>query len=89
MRRVRESTDCSMIVIEHDMALLTGLCDELVAMELGRVIVRGDALDVLAHDQVVSSYLGSDQSVIQRSGAVAAPGATTTVPRADVSEPVG
>ena len=68
LRRVQERTGCAMRVIEHDMALLSGLCDELVAMELGRVITRGTPAEVLVHPQVVASYLGTDDAVIHRSG---------------------
>ena len=61
-------TGCAMVVIEHDMALLSSLCDRLVAFELGRVIAEGDPADVLAHPEVVASYLGTDKATIERSG---------------------
>ncbi|HET6875427.1 MAG TPA: hypothetical protein VFH70_11635, partial [Acidimicrobiales bacterium] len=59
---------CSMVVIEHDMNLLSSLCDRLVALELGRVIADGRPAEVLSHPEVVASYLGTDASVISRSG---------------------
>jgi ABC-type branched-subunit amino acid transport system ATPase component/ABC-type branched-subunit amino acid transport system permease subunit len=68
LRRVQAQTGCSMVVIEHDMALLSGLCDEMVALEQGRVIAQGPPEAVLAADRVVASYLGTDQNVVQRSG---------------------
>jgi ABC-type branched-subunit amino acid transport system ATPase component len=66
--RVREHTGCSMLVIEHDMPLLSSICDEMVALELGAVIARGTPSEVLEHPRVIESYLGTDESVIQRSG---------------------
>ncbi|MDQ1375059.1 MAG: hypothetical protein QOJ09_2397, partial [Actinomycetota bacterium] len=66
--RVREHTGCSMLVIEHDMPLLSSICDEMVALELGAVIARGSPHEVLEHPRVIESYLGTDESVIQRSG---------------------
>jgi ABC-type hemin transport system ATPase subunit len=58
-----------MIVIEHDVHLMTGLCDEFVAMELGHVITRGDPAEVMAHPDVVASYLGTDSTMVtHRSG---------------------
>jgi branched-chain amino acid transport system ATP-binding protein len=66
--RVREHTGCSMLVIEHDMPLLSSICDEMVALELGGVIARGRPAEVLEHPRVIESYLGTDQAVIQRSG---------------------
>src|SRR5204862_138350 len=47
------------------------ISDEIVALELGSVIVRGTAHDVVNDPQVVASYLGTTDEVIQRSGEVA------------------
>jgi branched-chain amino acid transport system ATP-binding protein len=56
--QVRDLTRTSMLVIDHDMGLLTSICDELCALDLGRVIASGPCADVLAHPLVVESYLG-------------------------------
>jgi branched-chain amino acid transport system ATP-binding protein len=66
--RVREHTGCSILVIEHDMPLLSAICDTMVALELGAVIAEGPPDDVLAHPRVIESYLGTDESAINRSG---------------------
>jgi branched-chain amino acid transport system ATP-binding protein len=66
--RVREHTGCSILVIEHDMPLLSTICDTMVALELGAVIAEGPPDDVLAHPRVIESYLGTDESAINRSG---------------------
>ncbi len=57
-RLVRE-TGCGMLVVEHDLALVTGLADELVAMEAGRVVAQGTPDEVLSDPRVVSSYLAA------------------------------
>nr|MDQ3293159.1 ATP-binding cassette domain-containing protein [Actinomycetota bacterium] len=67
--RVREATGCSVLVIEHDMPLLSAICDRMVALELGGVIAEGTPAEVLEHPRVVESYLGTDESAINRSGA--------------------
>jgi ABC-type branched-subunit amino acid transport system ATPase component len=72
LRRIRDHTGAAMLVIEHDMPLLSGLCDRLVAMELGAVITTGPPAEVLEHPAVVASYLGTDAAAINRSGATLA-----------------
>jgi ABC-type branched-subunit amino acid transport system ATPase component len=65
---IRRATGCAMLVIEHDMPLITSLSDQIVALELGRVVLQDTPDAVLADPRVVSSYLGGDLSTIQRSG---------------------
>ena len=69
LQRVQEFTGTSILVIEHDMPLLAGICDEMIALELGRVIAQGSPEEVLNHPRVIESYLGVDESAINRSGA--------------------
>ena len=66
--RVRERTGCSILVIEHDMPLLSSICDKLVALETGGVIAEGTPDEVLSHPAVIESYLGTDDAAINRSG---------------------
>jgi branched-chain amino acid transport system ATP-binding protein len=68
LRRIQAETGCSMVVIEHDMGLLSALCDEFVALDQGRVIARGTPAEVLGDPDVIASYLGTDDEVIHRSG---------------------
>jgi branched-chain amino acid transport system ATP-binding protein len=72
LRRVQDVTGTSILVIEHDMPLLTGLCDRMLALELGAVIAEGTPTEVLADARVIESYLGTDATAIARSGAVSA-----------------
>ena len=68
--RIVERTGCSVLVIEHDMPLLRSICDEMVALELGAVIAQGTPDEVLEHPAVIESYLGTDDTAINRSGTV-------------------
>ena len=67
LRRVQAHTGCSMLVIEHDMPLIAAVSDEVVALELGRVIAQGTPAEVLAHPRVIESYLGTDAAAVRRS----------------------
>ena len=70
LRRVRFEAGCSILVIEHDMTLVSSISDELLAMDQGRVLMRGTPEEVLSAEEVISSYLGTSEEVIKRSGAL-------------------
>jgi branched-chain amino acid transport system ATP-binding protein len=69
LTRVMEATDCTMLLIEHDMPLITSISDELLALETGHVIARGAPSEVTSDARVVEAYLGTDERIIARSGA--------------------
>ncbi len=73
LRRIAEEVGAAVVVIEHDMPLITAVSDRLVAMDQGAVIAVGDPQDVLHDTAVVASYLGTTESVIARSGELIAP----------------
>ena len=66
--RIRDALGASLVVIEHDMGLITSVSDRLVALDLGRVVTSGTPEEVLAHPEVVASYLGTDAAALARSG---------------------
>ena len=69
--RIREATNASLLVIEHDMPLITSISDRILALDLGRTVVDGSPTDVVNDPRVVASYLGGSDEVINRSGATA------------------
>ncbi|MEX2537787.1 MAG: MFS transporter [Actinomycetota bacterium] len=68
LRRVRHETGCSMLVIEHDMTLISEVADELLAMDQGATIARGIPDEVLNDERVISSYLGTSKNVVEQAG---------------------
>ena len=81
LKRIQHETGCALLVIEHDMPLITSVSDRMIALELGHPIVTGTPEEVTTDPRVVSSYLGGDMATINRSGALTVKGAgkkTTT-----------
>ncbi|MHB1446188.1 MAG: MFS transporter [Acidimicrobiales bacterium] len=79
--RIQDQVGCALLVIEHDMPLITDISNTIVALDLGRVVTIGAPKEVVNHPAVVASYLGTDESIIARSGSLASPEATVP-PRA-------
>jgi branched-chain amino acid transport system ATP-binding protein len=70
LQRLRAETGCALLVIEHDITLISTVSDRLVAMELGATVAEGKPGDVLSDPRVVASYLGTSKEAIARTGAV-------------------
>ncbi|GGN24268.1 ABC-type branched-subunit amino acid transport system ATPase component/ABC-type branched-subunit amino acid transport system permease subunit [Actinoplanes campanulatus] len=68
MLRVRAELGTTILVIEHDLPLLSRVADRLIAMDAGTVIAQGTPDEVRNHPAVVLSYLGTDQAAVARSG---------------------
>ncbi len=66
--RLRDELGATLLVIEHDMPLVTAVADRLVALDRGLVIAEGPPEAVLHDPVVISSYLGDNAAAIGRSG---------------------
>jgi branched-chain amino acid transport system ATP-binding protein len=65
---VRDRTGAAIVVIEHDMPLISAVSDELIALEAGAEIARGRPAEVLQDPRVVAGYLGGAEAALKRSG---------------------
>jgi branched-chain amino acid transport system ATP-binding protein len=66
--RIRERTGATLLVIEHDVPLLLGIADRVVALDLGEIVAEGTPDEVVHDERVVQSYLGTTGTAIARSG---------------------
>ena len=57
---VRDEFDMTVLLIEHDMSLVAGICDRLTVLNFGQVLAEGDVNTVLNNPEVVKAYLGDD-----------------------------
>jgi branched-chain amino acid transport system ATP-binding protein len=65
---IRDQTGAALVIIEHDMPLITTISDQLVALELGAVVARGEPQAVVNDPRVIEGYLGTSDTAINRSG---------------------
>jgi len=68
VERLRDEMGASLVIIEHDIPFVSGVADRLIALDQGRVVTTGSPSDVLAHPDVIESYLGTSSAAIARSG---------------------
>ena len=59
LRRVRDDTGATMVMVEHDLRLAFGLSDVVVVMETARVVAAGPPQTVREHPSVNAAFLGA------------------------------
>lgn len=58
IRFVRDEFHMTILLIEHDMKLVSGICEELTVLNFGQVLVQGETGGVLNNPEVIKAYLG-------------------------------
>ena len=58
IRFVRDTFDMTILLIEHDMRLVSGICEEITVLNFGTVLAQGETGKVLKDPEVVKAYLG-------------------------------
>ncbi len=55
---VRDNFDMTILLIEHDMKFVQGLCDEITVLNFGTVLAEGDTKTALSNPEVIKAYIG-------------------------------
>lgn len=58
IRFIRDHFDMTILLIEHDMKFVSGLCDELTVLNFGTMLTQGDTKTVLQDPEVIRAYIG-------------------------------
>ena len=57
---IRDKYNITILLIEHDMKLVSGICEKLTVLNFGRVLTQGPTKEVLSNPEVIKAYLGDE-----------------------------
>ena len=58
IRKIRDTFQIAILLIEHDMKLVTGICEGIAVLNYGKIIAKGTPQEVINNPEVIRSYLG-------------------------------
>ena len=61
IKLIRDKFGIAVLLIEHDMKLVLGICERLVVLNYGKILASGDPKEVINNPQVVEAYLGKEE----------------------------
>ena len=67
IRFVKDRFRLTVLLIEHQMRVVMGICEWITVMDFGQIIARGTARDIQTNGQVIEAYLGKGKVVGARS----------------------
>jgi ABC-type branched-subunit amino acid transport system ATPase component len=82
LRRLKEDAGMSILVVEHDMSFVLGLCERVTVLDFGRVLAEGPPDEIRVNPQVQAAYLGDELEAPARRPAAKKKAAAKKVTRA-------
>jgi len=61
IKLIRDKFGIAVLLIEHDMKLVLGICERLVVLNYGQILASGKPTEVINNPQVVEAYLGKEE----------------------------
>ena len=62
IRRVRDEYSLTILLIEHDMKLVMGICERIYVLDYGKIIAEGAPQEIRSNPTVIAAYLGNDDA---------------------------
>ncbi len=63
--KIRDRVQIAVLLIEHDMSLVMGICEGICVLDYGRIIAKGTAEEIQANPRVIEAYLGKQRGAAQ------------------------
>jgi len=63
IQKIPEQFGALVILVDHDMTLVSACCQTTAVLDFGKLIASGPTADVLANENVMRAYLGTDEEL--------------------------
>ena len=60
IREIPAATGALVVLVDHDMSLVSACCDTTAVLDFGRLIATGETAEVLRREDVIRAYLGTE-----------------------------
>jgi branched-chain amino acid transport system ATP-binding protein len=64
LRFLRDSLNLTILMIEHHVPLVVGVCDYVYVLNFGRLLAKGEPAEIQRHPEVIAAYLGGEAKAV-------------------------